>query len=204
MEFVCYHFLIVLPCLSCCFFSCISLYVSLGYRIPYTMRTFNHIQRNHKWLTKWYCNMIRHLVLNLMYKTKTKRNPKECGIHLSLKMTKTRWKVHDVRNWKWKRWIWGMMRNEWGTRWNWKSFLGDNEYGGLNPIHPEALKITHSQAASGHASANATGEVKVDNTAVADSKTLDLVIRPTGLISKDGTIWATWDVVCPARRGQTK
>lgn len=75
----------------------------------------------------------------------------------------------------------------------------------------EAPKITlltvfssRFSTAWGHTIANATGEVKVDNTAVADSKTLDLVIRPTGLISNDGTIWATWDVVCPARTSQTK
>ncbi len=70
------------------------------------MITFYHIQTNHEWLYNQMIQMIlyyddesfRHLVQQINVKNKYKRHSKEYGIHLSIKMTETRWRVHHVRN----------------------------------------------------------------------------------------------------------
>lgn len=73
---------------------------------------FHHIHKNknRECLTIVYYHMtylLDTLYKNLMYRTKIKETPKNTGypwVQDSIRMTRTRWKVHDVRNWTLKRW----------------------------------------------------------------------------------------------------
>ena len=72
----------------------------------------HHIHKNEdqEWLTIVCYDMtylLDTLYKTLMYKTKIKETPKNTGypwVQNSIRMTRTRWKVHDVRNWTLKRW----------------------------------------------------------------------------------------------------